>query len=122
VEVKGDAVKVNSTATSSDVGALKAISKEFLQVFNATDAFSVFFNSGLADEQVAFSAVGATYCHTVREYLAELMITPGHFDNVLKLFFLWNDRIQSQRLETQRQQIEKNLADVQNKFIKPIGT
>jgi hypothetical protein len=122
VEVKGDAVKVHSTATLDEIQALKAISKEFLSVFNAMDAFATFFVSGLADEQIAFSTVGSSYCRTVRVYLASLIITPRYFDNVLKLFFIWNDRIQSQRLQTERQQLEKKLAEVQNKFIKPIGT
>jgi hypothetical protein len=46
----------------------------------------------------------------------------GYFDNALKLFFIWNDRLESQHLQAQRQEIDKDLANIQNKFIKPVGT
>ena len=122
-EVKDDTVKVTSTATGADKGALETIAKEFLAAFNPTEAFAVFFFAGVANERVAFSAVGTTYCNNVRIYLPLLMILrPGAFANTLKLFFLWNSRLESERLRTEREEIDNKLAKIQNKFIKPVGT
>jgi hypothetical protein len=42
-EVKGEEVKVTSTATTSDVEALRATSKEFMELFNPMDVFALFF-------------------------------------------------------------------------------
>ncbi|PYL10396.1 MAG: hypothetical protein DME33_00865 [Verrucomicrobia bacterium] len=123
VEVKGDQVKVTSTATPADVDALKTIAYEFLAAFNAIEAFAVFFVSGVADEKLAFSALGASYCSNVQRYLPEIMLLrSGSFDNLLRLFFLWNSRLESLRLRMERDKIDNSLQKIQNKFIKPVGT
>ena len=46
----------------------------------------------------------------------------GHLRNALELFFLWSGRLEAQRLEMQRKEIDKNLENIQDKFIKPLGT
>lgn len=122
VEVKADKVKVTSTAMPEDIRALIQVGTEFLTLFNAMDAFAIFFLAGVADEKLAFSAVGTHYCQIVRRHLSHLMIHKGGFDNVLQLFFLWNGRLESLRLQMERQEIENNLQKIQNKFIKPVGT
>ena len=70
--MKGEEVKVTSTATTSDVEALRATSKEFMELFNPMDAFALFFLSGVADEQVGFAFTGAWFCDSVRSYLPEV--------------------------------------------------
>jgi hypothetical protein len=124
-EVKGKTVKVTSTATTDDVRALLTVATEFLTTFNAMDAFAIFFITGAADEKAAFSAVGPSYCREVQRYLPQIMIhhhRGSGFDHLLKLFFLWNTRLESLRLQMERDAIDNTLQKIQNKFIKPVGT
>jgi hypothetical protein len=125
VEIAGETVKLTSSATPDDLDGLKSIVAESTAAYNAMEAFSVFFASGVADEHVGFSAVGTTFCTTTRKYLPHIVLYRGdekYFRNIFKLFFLWHSRIESQKLAKQRQQIDSELSKIQNKFIRPIGT
>ncbi len=103
----------------------KTIYPQICAALNAMEAFSVFFTSRVADESVAFSSVGGTFCNSVHNYLAFIMTISGldaHFKNLLKLFLLWNARIEANKLEQDRQKIDKELSKFENNFIRPIGT
>lgn len=39
--------------------------KLFLKLTNALEAFSMYFNKGVGDEEIAFSSVGRTFCVNV---------------------------------------------------------
>ena len=40
----------------------------WLNVLNSMEAFATYFTKGVADEGIAFSAIGRTYCFTVENY------------------------------------------------------
>ena len=42
--------------------AFGQVAPEFVEVFNALESFAVFFTSGVASEEVAFSSVHQTFC------------------------------------------------------------
>lgn len=46
----------------------------------------------------------------------------GAFKQMIKLFFIWNDRFERQELQEERKNIEAQLDKTSNKFIRPIGT
>jgi hypothetical protein len=125
VEVDGNRVKLKSTATRADVLAVIRIAVELTALYNALGAFSVYFTSGLADEKVAFSAVGTTFCNGVRNFLPDIVTWTGeqkYNRNIIKLFLLWQGRFDAQKLAAERRKIDEKLDAVKDKFITPIGT
>lgn len=126
VEVRGEEVKINSPMTPADAKALLTIAPELTEAYNALEAFGLYFTSGVADEQVAFSAVGTTYCYSVRKLLPDLvrMATDKkakYMNHVLELFFLWNSRFEAETLQAEKRRIDAELSGVTGKFIRPIG-
>jgi len=99
------------------------IANDFTKVNNAFEGFASYFISGLADEQVAFKAVGATYCHTVKDYLPLLVAVGGntHYQNLIDLFLMWNTRLDKQALASKKEDIERQLKKMDGKEILPIG-
>ncbi len=98
---------------------------EMCDTLNALEAFSVFFISRVADESIAFSSVGKTFCNTVRKYIADIVSVAdcgGHYDNLLKLYLMWNSRLESEKLMRDRQKIEKELGKFEKRCILPFGT
>ena len=125
VEIRGDQVRFKSTASKDELKGLFKIVPELVDLYNALEAFSSYFTSGVADERVAFTAVGTTYCDTERDLLPDIVEWDGdqkHNRNILQLFFLWNTRFEKLQLGAEKRRIEAKLEGVTDKFIKPIGT
>jgi hypothetical protein len=103
---------------------ISKIAKELAEVLNSMESFSVYFISGVADEQVAFSTVGATFCFTVRKLLPVILlhVETGHFKNIFSLFLMWNARIERENLLRQKGDLDTKLGQINNKYITPIGT
>mgnify|MGYP001332179360 CR=1 FL=1 len=129
VDVEGDAIRVRPNLTMDELmeeqKKMMKITGRFTEAFNAIEAFAVFFVSGVADENVAFSSVGKTYCYTVRHYLPDVVPVlelGGHYRNMIKLFLMWNARLEKQKLLKDKGKIEQQLDRVRDKFIRPVGT
>ena len=123
-EIEDDAVKFNHL-DAKDHSRLSEITPQLLALYNALEGFSLYFISRVADEESAYSAVGKTFCHTVQKVMPDLYFHASesqYFQNVLRLFFLWNSRSNAQELESQKLAIEEQLQKVQGKFIRPLGT
>ncbi|MFM4991958.1 hypothetical protein ACEUCK_08500 [Aeromonas veronii] len=90
---------------------------------NAISDFATFFISGIADESLAYRSLGRTYCNTIKQ-LAPLLIPlcQNNDDDVMTLFFIWNNRNEKQAALAEKTKIEKKLKDSSDVYIKPIGT
>ena len=124
VEVVGKQIKSSYTLKDDYVAEFEIIAPELLNLLNAMEAFSVFFTSRLAAESVAFSSVGETFCHSTRELLPEIMLLnrKQHYRNLIQLFLLWNERIESRKLLLDKAAIEARLLKLDNKTVDPLGT
>lgn len=132
VEAKENGLHAKSAASRQAITkevdrlfAAKEVQNALLDAYNALEGFAVYFTSGTADESVAFSAVGHTYCNSVQALLPDLYICTqdGQFlQNLMKLFYLWNDRIRAESLLCTREGVEKELAAIEMRTIPPIGT
>lgn len=128
IDTKNDYVRLRSKLSKeelqSEIKKMLLIAKEFTKSVNAIESYAVFFISGMADEKTAFSSIGMTYCHSVREYLKYILFLSQQdsFQNMIKLFLLWNSRFEHQELLKKKEQINDQLNHVSNKFIKPLGT
>jgi hypothetical protein len=95
------------------------------ELFNPLESFALFFTSGVADEQVGYLTIGHTYCNYIKEYLPILVILSkdrSHYNNIMRLFFIWQGRKEKQRLESEKKKIEKELSGNKEIIVKPIGT
>ena len=125
VVVKGESVKVESQASRAEIEKVLLITKQSAAAFNAMESFATFFTSGVADETVGFDSVGHTFCHTTREFLPDLIVYTKdgeYYQSIIKLFFIWNSRIESQRIVKKREALTKRLEEINNQTIYPVGT
>lgn len=116
-------VALSGDETTSSV--LSVVALEVTEAFNLLESFSVFFVSGVADEGVAFNAIGSTFCNTVHGFLPLLVMfneQGKHYQNVLDLFYIWHGRQQRRKLLQEQMELDNKLAAVKVGRIKPLGT
>jgi hypothetical protein len=124
VEISDGKIKVSFGGNKKLPDELLAITPEATKALNSLESFSIFFMSGVAAEDVAFKSVGYTFCNSVEDLLPLIIPlgTDKYFQNIVQLFLLWHARIESRALQLDKAKLEARLKDVDNKFIKPIGT
>jgi hypothetical protein len=102
-----------------------------LHILNQLEGFAIYFISGAADEEVAFPVAGIPFCHYVGLFAPYLIavrngqltgVTSGKFENTVKLFELWVDRIRREQIEAQAKIIQKELKTLKSGSVPPIGT
>jgi hypothetical protein len=117
---------INVQIDSFDKAELDKVMVEIptLELFNPLDGFSLFFTSGVAEENIGYLTVGQSYCDTVERYLPLIAIFSKnkHFTNIIELYKIWNSRLQCERLEMDKMRIDKELKDKKGLSIKTIGT
>jgi hypothetical protein len=116
-------VEVERAPGNVDVDKLVAIIPAFMQAINRLETFSLFFTSRVADERIAFSSVGTTFVSSVKPLLPLLVISAnnGNHENHIKLFLLWNHRLETQKLEREKGSIEARLREMKPRELYPIG-
>ena len=124
VVIGDDNFKVNPCSDDAEIEKLKNIIPEFLNVMNALEGFSVFFVSGVADEKLAYRSLSTTFCNSVKNFLPLIVILSSDsnsFSITMKLFSIWNNRLDSEAIEQQMQGLEKKLRSKKEKTIRIIG-
>jgi hypothetical protein len=123
VTISQHRVDVERSPGNVDVDKLVAIGPAFMEAINRLETFSLFFTSRVADEQIAFSSVGETFVSSVKRLLPLLAISAknGNHQNALKLFLLWNHRLEKQKLDRQKSSIEARLREMKPIEVYPIG-
>lgn len=103
--------------------SIEQLTPYLVKASNAISDFATFFISGIADESLAYRSLGRTYCNTIKQ-LAPLLIPlcQNNDDDVMTLFFIWNNRNEKQAALAEKKKIEKKLKDSSDVYIKPIGT
>ena len=101
-----------------------------LPVHNALESFAVLFTNGVASEEVAFASVGRSFCYNFAKHLPLILpyagtpefLGSGAFQNALRLFMIWQRRLNQQKLLQQQQSLTEQLGKTRDIKIKPIGT
>ena len=95
-----------------------------LEYLNALESFATYFTSELADEKLAFKSVGNTYCSSVKTYMPAIKTLGSnkYFKNLIELYIMWQERINIEQLEFDKDTIEKKIKSMNKKSITPIGT
>nr|WP_321295726.1 hypothetical protein [uncultured Sphaerochaeta sp.] len=123
VIIVGNSITVKLNSDNNELEKIVKICGPMLDVLNAMESFSSFFTSKVADESIAYKAVGNTYCHYVKRIMPSLIaLETSGFANIFELFRIWYSRIQKQELQEHKQGIEDKLARIDNVTICPLGT
>ena len=124
VVIGDDNFKVKPCSDDAEIEKLKNIIPEFLNVMNALEGFSAFFVSGIADEKLAYRSLSTTFCNQVKDFLPLIIMLSSNrnsFFATMKLFSIWNNRLDSEAMEQQMQELEKKLRSKKEKTIRTIG-
>lgn len=98
-----------------------------LKALNAMEAFSVYFTKGVADEEIAYSSVGRTFCSSVESLYFDIAtcITKGEdhtFQNIIGLYKIWSSRLKKEKLDKDKEDILNKLSQIKDDKVDPIGT
>jgi hypothetical protein len=98
-----------------------------LDVLNAMESFAIYFTKGVADEEIAYSSIGRTYCNTVEKLYFDIAScledeNNKYFSNIRELYKLWSNRLKGEKLSNEKEQLLKELDKLKVEKIKPIGT
>lgn len=123
IYTSGDKLTIESKQSTRKHDKIIEMAPQIAEALNCLEAFSVFFTSGVAEENVAFSSIGSTYCNSVRVLLPLVcMAIEGGYRNVLKLYILWNDKIEKQKALQDKIKAESKLNNVCKINMKTLGT
>lgn len=98
-----------------------------LKLLNSIEAFSTYFTKGIADEEIAFSAVGLTFCNTIESLHFDIAICRKKeeeysFQNLVSLYEIWSSRLKKEKLSREKDEILNQINKINNDKVNPIGT
>lgn len=121
---KGFKIKPKGEISEEDIESINK-STYLIDLTNSLEGFAVYFISGVAAEKVGYITTGKSYCEIVKMLMPVigLEFKKGHYKNLMLLFFEWNNRIDKEKLELEKREIERKLNGKGDGLqINPIGT
>jgi len=124
INLKENGVSVERYIQEGDKEKIMLIAEEIQDVINLVETFSLYFTSKVGSEKIAFSSVGHTYVDAMSELMPIILMARDgkHYDNLMKLYFLWAKRIESTNLIKEKAKIEEKLKSRKSEEFFPIGT
>lgn len=103
---------------------LEKIDIVVLKLANALEGFAFFFVTGLGDEKIAYETIGWTFTNSIKGFLPFLIRFNNNgksFSSTLKLFHIWNSRMEKEDLELKKQNLDKKINSKNTINLKHIG-
>jgi hypothetical protein len=125
VSIEGDNISVNAYTENYSIEKMIEIAPNLGKILNSLEAFSIYFVSGVAAENVTFETCGDSFVRTVKKlmpFIISFNKEKNGYNNTLKLFRTWNSRFESEKLILEKEKIENKLKKTKTIRIKPIGT
>ena len=120
---KGFNIKLEKEIKQDDIDQLNK-SEHLTHLINSLEGYSVFYISGVAAEKVGYITTGQSFVRLVKELMPFIgpSFKEGHYKNLMLLFFMWHNRLEKEKLELKKKEIEDKL-NKQGKGmdIEPIG-
>ena len=96
-------------------------------VLNAMDTFATYFIKGVADEEIAFSSIGVTFCYSTEQYFFHICMARSEddsiiYNNLVSLYHLWNPRLRSEKLNRELERKKQEIRKIKVSKIDPMGT
>lgn len=118
--------KLGSEKIASLIEERIIIGIPFLRVMNSLEAFSTYFIKGVADEEIAYSAVGRTFCNSIEDMFFDIASCrrkdDNSFQNSIALYKLWSNRISKEKLMKEKIELMEKMDKINDEKINPIGT
>jgi hypothetical protein len=115
-----------SRTNKDDLKKMTEASWELVQrIFNGLEAYSLFFLSGVADENIAFHSNAKSYIEvseTVFKLFPLLKIEDDDLEPVKELYLMWRKKYEAKKLSIEQKEIQEKLLTYNVRDIKPIGT
>ena len=98
------------------VGAFLSTDRELkincTSIINRLEAISVYFIEGIADENLAYSSIGRTFCECVELLYPFYLISRvekefNQYEKTIKLYNIWKERSKDLILQIENQELEK---------------
>jgi hypothetical protein len=123
VTVERNGVRIERKTSKADIEQLVQIVPAFAAVVNRMETFALYFTTKVAAEGIAYSSVGATFVRSVRRLLPLLVISANNknHENLMRLFLLWHERLEKDKLEREKTSIESKLRNMKAEEVVPIG-
>lgn len=99
---------------------------KILRIINAMESFSTYFTKGVADEEIAYSSIGRTFCHSVENYSFDISFMRPEkdkkaFDNLVFLYDIWQSRLNSEKIAKELIEKQQEFQNIQTKKVNILG-
>lgn len=124
ISLENNKIMVKTKFTKEDKDKIMEIADKVTAVINALEVYSAVLVSGLANEKFVFQVQGYSYCKTVEQYLSFIInLSEGETQKstTTKLYYLWKTRLNKEKLTSEKEKIERTLANTEMKEISIIG-
>lgn len=123
IEIKDNSIILDLDTSDLDIEKFRPLLEKALHIANLMEGIAIFFTTGVAAEEVAYRSIGKTYCHCVKDLMPIILIgaSSKHYENIIKLFFIWYNRIESEKLLIEKEKIGDRIKSLKNKKITPLG-
>ncbi len=121
IKTKNNSISISRKSKPSMKGFEDIV--DSLSVLNSMESFSSFFISKVADETVAYNTIGTNFLNFSRELMPWVLgcREDGHFQNLTKLFILWETRRLHFELLNEKRDLEKKLQNTSFETTTPLG-
>lgn len=119
----GFSVDISKT-NHDDIEKLEGAEEIINRFINGLEAFSLFFLSGVADENIAFHTNAKTFIKLAEEAFKIFPICADKDDAepIKALYFMWHKKYEAKKLKIEQKEISKKLSNYKEQQIKAIGT
>ena len=103
-----------------------ALYNNWLPVVNEMDVIASSLISGVADECLAFSIIGRSFCNAIESNYDVICMMRSdsilpHHQSIVNLYKLWRPRLTKEELQLDMAMLEDKIKNIPEKHIQPIG-
>lgn len=97
---------------------------ELSNLLNYLELYSVYYISGVSDENVWFHTTWNCYCEIVLKLFPLILVIGSEtsYKNIKMLYNIWEAKVRNEKLEMEKDNIEKKIKEIDIVNIKPIWT
>lgn len=125
IEIDGKTIRIKAKFDKDDKDKILNIVEEVTNVINSLEVYSTVITSGLANEEFVYQVQGYSYCKIVEQYLILIIDDSKNKtkkSSTLNLYSLWKSRLNKEKMISEKEKLEKSLANTEDRTISIIGS
>lgn len=96
-------------------------------ILNSLETLATYFIKGVADEEIAFSSIGSSFCYNVESFAFDICLArpedvPDTYNNLVELYHIWNPRLKSKKLSRELEKKKEELTKLKLSKIDILGS